>query len=67
MGRVPPPPPLTSEQFRRARESGARTLFELDPELGRWYRSRRVFHAVAVSAVAAGVFVLAAVAGLIIR
>ena len=36
MFRRMPPPPLTFEEFEKRRNTGARTLFELDPKLAEW-------------------------------
>ena len=41
MASIPPPRPLTTEELRVRWNAGARTLFELDPELGRWYRHNK--------------------------
>ena len=38
MGFVPPPMPLTSKEFNKRWEAGARTLEELDPALAKWAR-----------------------------
>jgi len=39
MGFVPPPLQLTSEEFNKRWEAGARTLEELDPEFAKWLLS----------------------------
>ena len=41
MGWVPPPRPLTQEEFHKRYEDGARTMEELDPELHAWNLAMR--------------------------
>ena len=36
MGFVPLPRPLTKEEFDKAYNNGARTMREIDPQLGEW-------------------------------
>jgi hypothetical protein len=40
MSFVPAPSPLTFAQFCCRYETGARTLFEIDPELGKWVKKQ---------------------------
>lgn len=41
MGWVPPPLPLTSQEFKARWDAGARTLEELDPALIEWAQRQR--------------------------
>lgn len=48
----PPPRSLTPEQVQARWDAGARTLFEIDPELGRWHRRNRQMFACQIAAIA---------------
>lgn len=68
MGTIPPPPPLSFEEFKRRRNAGARTLEELDPDLAAWSRGVQGYGCgVAVCAILFGVMVVALMASMVIQ
>lgn len=48
----PPPRSLTPGEIQARWDAGARTLFELDPELGRWHRRNRRMFAFQIAGIA---------------
>jgi hypothetical protein len=58
MGCIPPPRPLSREEVQERVDAGARTLFEIDPELGNWHRRNQVFFGLQIAAIVLSVVTL---------
>jgi hypothetical protein len=39
MAMIPPPPPISFEEFEKRKAAGATTMEEFDPALAKWMRS----------------------------
>lgn len=58
MAYVPPPFPLSTEEFNRRVAKGAKTLAEIDPEFWEWVQSRRRFRILASIILSLGTLIL---------
>ncbi len=61
MGFVPPPPPISREEFHKRYAAGARTMQELDPAFWAWRERQRRFRMVQGGVMVIGLLMLLAV------
>lgn len=57
---IPPPPPLSPDEFKRRYDAGARTMEELDPEFMKWYRERKRDSLIGWACIATSLLILVA-------
>ena len=58
MARLPPPPALSPEEFKRRWDSGARTMRDLDPSLAKWAENNARMARFNIVALTVGVLIL---------